>query len=180
MNPVQNPVVTGRVFDPFKLAGSGDALEGTLDVGGMPRLADRVATDRTQTPIHWRMEGSLDARSRPQLTVHVEGSLWLVCQRCMQPFPWALEHTTTVLLARDEDELERLDVEEAEVVLATPRMSAQELVEDELVLTVPFSPRHPEGECPAAADSLLKTEVNRPFAALDRKLAGLGSTETKE
>jgi len=26
----------------------------------------------------------------------------------------------------------------------------------------------------------LKTEANRPFAALDRKLAGLGSTETKE
>jgi uncharacterized metal-binding protein YceD (DUF177 family) len=71
-------------------------------------------------------------------------------------------------------------VEEAEVVLATARTSAQELVEDELVLTVPFAPRHPEGACPAIADALLKTEVNRPFAALDRKLAGLGSTETKE
>lgn len=178
MTSVQNSAVPARVFDPFKLAATGDWIGGVADVAMLPRLAERLAADRTQTPIRWRIEGSLDSRSRPQLTLHLQGSIWLVCQRCLQPFAWPLEHTTSVLLARDEAELERLDVDEAEVVLATPRMNAQELVEDELVLTVPFAPRHAEDECPAP--SVLKTEANRPFAALDRKLAGLGSSETKE
>ena len=61
---------------------------------------------------------------------------------------WPVSQRTEVLLAHDEGELERLDAEtEGEVVLADQQLDAATLVEVELLLTLPFAPRH-EGECP--------------------------------
>ncbi len=57
-----------------------------------------------------------------------------------------------VLLARDERELARLDEEdEHEVVLAASPLDAATLVEDELLLTLPFVPRCERAECARAA-----------------------------
>jgi uncharacterized protein len=53
-----------------------------------------------------------------------------------------------VLLARDERELAALDAgSESEVVLAEGSLDPLTLVEDELVLALPFAPRHAEGDC---------------------------------
>ena len=61
---------------------------------------------------------------------------------------WPVSQGTEVLLAHDEDELATLDAEtDGEVILADRPLDAATLVEDELVLTLPFAPRH-EGECP--------------------------------
>jgi len=52
------------------------------------------------------------------------------------------------LLARDEHELSRLDEDEsADGVLAIPNMDAMALIEDEIILSLPISPRHGESEC---------------------------------
>ena len=75
----------------------------------------------------------------------------LVCQRCLQPFAAIVEQSTELLLARSEAELARWDVDEIEVVLATERLDPLTLVEDELLLSLPFSPRHADGQCEAAS-----------------------------
>ena len=74
----------------------------------------------------------------------------MVCQRCLQPFVAIVDQSTELLLARSEAELAGMDAEEIEVVLATQRLDALTLVEDELLLSLPFSPRHPDSECAAS------------------------------
>ncbi|MGE5105443.1 MAG: YceD family protein [Betaproteobacteria bacterium] len=78
----------------------------------------------------------------------LRGSVSLTCQRCLAEFDWPIEQRSEVLLARDELELAALDAgSDSEVVLAEGSLDPLTLVEDELVLALPFAPRHPEGDC---------------------------------
>jgi uncharacterized protein len=59
-----------------------------------------------------------------------------------------LDLKTDILLARDENELSRFDEDDSvDGVLAVPEMDVLELIEDEIILSLPISARHPEGKC---------------------------------
>jgi uncharacterized protein len=137
-------------FDALKLSASGESLAGEVDAADLQRVADRLATDAGAAMLAWRLVGCRDGQGRPALRLTLAGSVPLVCQRCLQPFAAIVDQSTELLLARSEAELAHLDVEEIEVVLATERLDALTLVEDELLLSLPFSPRHPDGECAAS------------------------------
>lgn len=156
-------------FDAFELAETGGALAGEIDPGRLPRLAERVASGAgaSDARIAWRIVGSHDALGHPALRLVLQGTVVLVCQRCLRPLPLAVAQDTELLLARDEPELERLDAGEAEVVLASAALAARDLVEDELLLSLPFSPRHAEGECVVASlPARATTAAASPFAGL--------------
>jgi len=162
-----------RRFDALTLAAHGEALSGKVDVSQRPRVADRLAPQTISAPIAWQIAGARDALGRPMLAVTVDGDLPLVCQRCLQTFDAPIAQRSELLLARDDAELTRLDAEEAEVLLAAAQLDAMTLVEDEILLWLPFAPRQPEGQCPGdvAAGSgsdrapLVKA-MTTPFARL--------------
>jgi uncharacterized protein len=137
-------------FDALKLSASGESLAGAVDAKDLSRVADRLAEDAGPARIDWRLTGGTDGQRRPVLTLALAGSVPLLCQRCLKPFAARVDQSTELLLARSEAELTRLDAEELEVILATERIDPLALVEDELLLSLPFSPRHAEGECEAA------------------------------
>jgi uncharacterized protein len=135
-------------FDALRLAASRGSIEGTLDACSLPRLADLMLDEVDTAPIAFRIEGGTDAERRGALTVAIDGVLPLTCQRCLGRLDWPVAQRTELLLARDAAELARLDAEtEAEVILADAPLEPAALVEDELLLTVPYAPRH-EGNCP--------------------------------
>jgi len=85
---------------------------------------------------------------RPALAVELDGTVTLECQRCLGPVEWPIVQRTELLLARDEAEAARLDSQsESEVLIAAASLDTRTLVEDELVLVLPFVARHPEGSC---------------------------------
>jgi uncharacterized protein len=139
-------------FDALKLAAENETLSGVLDARALGRVVDRLAAGRGDARIEWRIEGGRDALRRPELVVAVEGRLPLVCQRCLQAFDVPVAQETHLLLARDDDELKMLDAEESEVVLASALLDARTLVEDELLLSLPFAPHHADGECPPGTE----------------------------
>jgi uncharacterized protein len=160
-------------FDALDLAARGEVLAGKVDVSRRPRLADRLAPKTISAPIAWQIAGARDTLDRPMLAVTVEGNLPLACQRCLQPFDAPIAQRSELLLARDDAELERLDAEEPEVLLAAAPLDAMTLVEDEILLWLPFAPRHPEGQCPsgvAAASGPARSPpvktMTSPFARL--------------
>ena len=135
-------------FDAFKLAARASSVSGSLDARRLPNVADSLAPGDDPVPIAWTVEGRRSAEGRPAISIDIEGDVPLVCQRCLAPMAWPVSQGTEVLLAHDEDELATLDAEtEGDVILADRPLDAATLVEDELVLTLPFAPRH-EGECP--------------------------------
>ena len=135
-------------FDAFKLAARASSVSGSLDARRLPNVADSLAPGDDPVPIAWAVEGRRSAEGRPAISIDIEGDVPLVCQRCLARMAWPVSQGTEVLLAHDEDELATLDAEtDGEVILADRPLDAATLVEDELVLTLPFAPRH-EGECP--------------------------------
>lgn len=136
-------------FDAFGLAGREQAIAGTVDAAALPRVADRLASGPAQ--IRWRISGMADASGRPALEVRLDGEVPLECQRCLRDFAWPVAQSTTLLLARDERELARLDADDAhEVIVAAAPLEALSLVEDELLLTLPFAPHCERPDCATA------------------------------
>ena len=137
-------------FDALRLARERGEVAGSVDPHELPRVADLLSDG--PAPIAWRIEGIADASGRLALRVALKGAVTLVCQRCLADFAWPIDQATEVLLARDESELAALDADSSvEVVLAQGPVDSLALVEDELVLALPFAPRHPDGECESAA-----------------------------
>jgi uncharacterized protein len=135
-------------FDAFGLAARDERLAGELDVMRQARIADRLAPTNVATRVAWTIAGGHDAAGRPTLSVAIEGNLPVICQRCLQPFALPVAQQTELLLARTQAELETLDAGEAEVVLAAAPLDALTLIEDEILLSLPFAPTHAEGQCP--------------------------------
>lgn len=101
------------------------------------------------------------------------GKATLPCQRCMQPMELALDSTTHVALILAEADAAEVP-EDLEPVLAREgRISAAELVEEELLLALPIVPLHEElRECavpasaPLVADEAPEHVTQRPFEGL--------------
>ena len=163
-------------FDALKLSASGESLAGEVDAADLPRVADRLATDAGAARLAWRLVGGRDAQGRPALTLTLAGSVPLVCQRCLQPFAAIVDQSTELLLARSESELARWDVDEIEVVLATERLDPLTLVEDELLLSLPFSPRHADGQCESASPMVTGQEMSQSRASPFGQLGELKKT----
>ena len=131
-------------FDAFKLVARGGELTGTIDPALLPRLGEQVADEGGS--VAWRIRGGDDGQGRPALTVTVEGDVPVTCQRCLRTMRQPVAQETVLLLARNEAEVVRLDeASEREVILASAPIEALAVVEDELLLSLPFAPRHEQG-----------------------------------
>ena len=141
----RNKGLPGR-FDALRLARERAVVEGSVDAHELPRVADLLSEGPAS--IEWRIEGTADPSGRPALRITLKGAMTLVCQRCLDGLAWPVDQATEVLIARDEAELAALDADSSlEVVLAQGPIDPLALVEDELVLALPFAPRHPDAEC---------------------------------
>jgi uncharacterized protein len=130
-------------FDAFRLAATHGELKGSIEPGKLQRLDDRLADPSASGRIGWSIRGAADEQGRPAITVSIDGTVSLQCQRCLGLLQQPVQQSTTLLLARDEADLVHLDeVSEHEVVLANAPLDPVALVEDELLLTLPFAPRH--------------------------------------
>ncbi len=150
--------LSAESFDAFRAVDRHEVRTGTLDAHDLPRVIDHLAfeegkPDDLEAPVTWTLTGGRSADGRAALTLQLTGTLPLTCQRCLQTMDWPLEHSSVLLLARNEAEVEALDAaSEQEVVLAADPVDPHALIEDELLLTIPFVPRHP-GSCPPVVEA---------------------------
>jgi uncharacterized protein len=170
-------------FDAFDVARRGATLSGTADVASMPRVVDMLSVAQgsggDSAKVSWRITGTGDPQGRPALSIDLYGSVPLECQRCMQPFQWPVEQHTTLLLARDERELEMLDADDdtLEVILADAPQKTLTLIEDEVLLLLPFAPRCERPGC--GGEPLHSHDPNMPGPSAFAALAGLKNSDAK-
>jgi uncharacterized protein len=160
------------VIDGYDFAAAGATLRGTWAVGDFPRLRDKVASSAGM--IDYKVEGVHDELGRAALRVTINGTLQLTCQRCLEPLDFAVRVDTTLVLARSEAEIEALpdDASEPERVVAGKEMPVGEMLEDELLLAVPYAPRHER--CEALGKSATEG-ADSPFADLKSLLGAAGT-----
>ena len=168
-------------FDAYDLVRRRASYTGRFDAAALARASDQLAPESGPAEISWRIAGLIDPSGRPALEIRVDGSVPLVCQRCLQTFAWPVAQCTTVLLARDERELAALDAEdEHEVILAAAPLDAATLAEDELLLTLPFAPRCERVECAQSAVAGATDTAARAPAPAFAALAAIKSGGAKK
>ncbi len=135
-------------FDAFRLARERGSLQGEFDAAASERLYDWLAPG--EAPITWSITGTTDSLGRPAIAIELGGAVPLECQRCLATMTWPVQQRTLTLLAMSEAEGDVLDEgSEEEVLVASGPLDALALVEDELLLSLPYAPVHADGECKA-------------------------------
>ncbi|MFC3111136.1 YceD family protein [Undibacterium arcticum] len=159
MNPV--------VIDSLEFCRVNERREGRIAVADLPRLgADCVDSSGE---LAWSLQGGTGRLDFAQLTLAVSGTVQLMCQRCLTPFAHEIAAESVLMLAKDEeraDEMdELLDDDTIDVIVASKTLNVPDLVEDEALLALPFSPKHEV--CPDVTRlEVLKSKKESPFAAL--------------
>lgn len=143
--------------DTWKLARERGSVEGNIDAHRLARVADLLAPG--PAVLAWRVSGAADEEGLCALEIELAGKVMLTCQRCLGRLEWPVQVRRLVLLASSEAALEALDAgTDAEVVLAGVPLDPLELVEDELVLALPFAPRHADNACAVPADAAARRQ----------------------
>ena len=171
-------------FNPRKLdveafAAQAASLEGDWPAHSLSRLANAAAPEVPAADwpmIHWTLTGEKREPRRgvveTWLNLQASATAALTCQRCLQPVQEQLNLSRWFQFVRDEDEAAALDIDSEDDVLALSRsFDAIELIEDELLLSLPLVPRHEI--CPVPLSQLVDDlphaqddERPNPFAAL--------------
>ena len=126
---------------------------GFLAIIDMPRLAREVASINPGDGFAWEMETHFEDSpgSEPLqiLDLVLNGRLHLVCQRCLQDCAVDLEEKRRFVLVASEAEADNypLEDEEQEPLVASQHFNLLETIEDEVLLSLPLIPKHPEGFC---------------------------------
>lgn len=152
------------VIDTLEFARGEQALTGTVPVADLARLDDILF--EKQGAISYELQGRRDERNRALLDLRLKGELALQCQRCLGPLEHTLDVTNTLLVVPpgvqlDEDDLQ--DPDAPDVIEANPGAAVAELVEEEVLLSLPLAPRHPEGTC--------ENRINQSDGARDKPSA---------
>jgi len=153
------------VIDGFEFATAGATQEGTLPLSSFPRLQDLLVSNAGD--ITYAIRGVRDQRGRPSLRLSVRGRLPLRCQRCLGPLAHEVHADALLVLAASQAEIdaEPAGVDAPDRVIAGKDMAVRDLVEDELILALPYAPRHEGCEAwPEAVDGA--DRAASPFAGL--------------
>ena len=154
----QQPVIDG-----FEFASAGATQQGVWPLADFPRLRDMIATAAGE--VAYELSGVRDERGRPALRLQVRGTLPLRCQRCLETMAFEVHTDETLVLAATLEEIhdEPADAHGPNRIVAGREMSLRDLIEDELILAVPYAPRHEDCEVGGQAE---RTDKVSPFAGL--------------
>ena len=171
-------------FDALGLSARRGEIAGSVDAYDLDRVEDRLGDEDGMVPptaVEYRITGGTDALGRAVLKMALDGAVPLECQRCLRVFEWPVAYRTSLLLARDEQELAYLDDnDEREVLLASAPLDPLEIVEDELLLSLPYVPRCTRPDC-AATDASGGDEATAAPSAFEqlKALKGGGKPPSK-
>jgi len=160
-----------RQADFRKLVAAGARIRGSIALDELSRIRAELVEPGGEAKV--ALEFRVDDEGHRVVEGRVDTELVLQCQRCLGPMHFPVAADVRIALVWSEDEIVALPQRVDGVVVGEGPSDLYELVEEELLLAIPFAPRHPEGECTAdgAGDSGMQVPAGvgeSPFAVLTR------------
>jgi uncharacterized protein len=159
------------VIDAFEFCRLRERRSGDVPVSELSRLA--VETIDKSGMIHWSLEGGSDMLGRLMLTLSVSGAVKLVCQRCLTPMDFKIASMASLVLATDEVSADEIDAslnedDPFDVIVGSKSLNVADLIEDEALLEIPFSPKHEVCPDPLKQANVQETKKVSPFDVLKK------------
>jgi uncharacterized protein len=156
------------VIDAFEFCQVKDCREGDIAVADLPRLATDTVDRAGQ--VSWVLQGGIDRSGHSRLNLSVSATVHLMCQRCLTPLAYKVASESTLILAKDEagiDEIEAMLPDDSiDVIAGGQSLNVAELIEDEVLLAIPQSPKHEVCPDQAALEALKGAKKPSPFDVL--------------
>ncbi|TCM68037.1 uncharacterized protein EC844_10619 [Acinetobacter calcoaceticus] len=168
-------------IEPFKWAEQGFSWSGTLPLSSFARTAREAFGSLESQVMQIDCKLSMDTYHRiVWLDGHVEARVPMECQRCLESVEIALASDFHLALVDDESLIERLDEDADFIVLgeseattkgdfSTPAtVNLLSLIEDELLLLMPLSPKHDvcEHKHQPVEEEIVEEKRDNPFDVL--------------
>lgn len=163
-------------------------IEGLLALEKLTRAADILADKEGQLQASLSFSTTEDGIKRIRGSISAQVNA--VCQRCLHPVEVAVEDQINLVMAMDDEKArlleQRLDKDVDLWVSDAEKISIAELLEDQLILSLPIASYHELAQCRALGygneqgdESELVTEAAaKPFAVLAQLLDN--KSETKD
>ena len=152
---------------------------GFLGIPDMPRVADEASAAHKGDGFDWSVESffenSLGSEPHQILELGLKGRLQLVCQRCLQDCAVELDEKRRFILVLTDAEADTYPIEDEEVepLVVNQHFNLLETIEDEILLSLPLIPKHPDGFCEPHASTFgdegeeeVSNERENPFNIL--------------
>ena len=147
---------------------------GFLGIWDLPRVAEGASTVEAGDGFHWKLEtyfeDSPGSLPRQFMNLELKGQIHLVCQRCLKDCPAELSEVRRFALVGSEHEADAFPIEDdqQEPLVASQHFDVLGTIEDEILLSLPLIPKHPEGVCEAHASAF--GEDAGKSAALEKRV----------
>ncbi len=128
-------------------------LSGELTLDKMPRLVGLLqsAEGSVRASLRFRQRGD----GGLALTLEYEATVQLLCQRCLEPYGERIANRVELALVEEGAAAGSLPKGCEPVELDQGRLLPASLIEDELIVSIPFAPKHGRVEdCGSLADDL--------------------------
>lgn len=154
-----------------KLAAAGSALAGVIKLQSMPRLCAVLASESGQAEVS--IELGMSAERLRVMEGSARAQVLCICQRCLGEMELALEARFALAMIWGDQDPGALPSRFDALVVGAEPADLFGIVEDELLLALPFAPCHEDTGCNERllAESLEPAPATENAGALGRALA---------
>ena len=158
--------------DPYKFADQEKEINATLDLEYLDRFRQELASDKGEIVCSIKGDRVEDTRIT-LLELSLKGEVELICQGCLEPFPYQIDHQVIIYPVYSEERMETVPDDGDPVLVDDDGLDLKSVVEDELILSLPPVALYGEckdmdafeiGELPQ--ESIEEAEKDNPFNAL--------------
>lgn len=148
-----------RMLDPVKSAQKKLSYDGILTSSALSRLSEAavLVNDQADALIHC----DFDKQGLVTLTGSVKANVEVECQRCNSPMPLSIDIELSYALARSEEQAEELpSYYDAMYRDEDGETDIWQIIEDELLLSLPIVPMHDPEVCSVKTENLSWGEID--------------------
>jgi uncharacterized protein len=184
------------IIDAFDFARQGREASGSMPLVRFSRAAEGLPMQPRDPSgdVRWSVRGEMGKHGGRQgemlLHLHIQANPVVICQRCMEPFAYPIDVAVSLHLVKSEAQLDvnygddtsdeqddesdgesNEEPDAPEKIVGSRRFDLLAQVEDELILSIPYVPRHEVCPgAPAKTDAGEPIPVKRPspFAVLEK------------
>ncbi len=155
--------------DHKKLAVESARLEGVMALGRFARFSDYLAS--RQGDVRIKLQFSRGEGRRTLIVGELSADVSVTCQYCLEPVTVSVASSIDVLVVDSTVALLELPQDQDGLVCETERLILTDVLEDELIVSLPMVPKHANGGCLDISGYRDEGEpggdTHRPFAGLE-------------
>ncbi|MEN8762202.1 MAG: YceD family protein [Thiogranum sp.] len=154
-------------IEPVGLADVGRSFRGEVPVSQLERLLPSLSS--ADGVLKVQLDFRLDERCIRTLKGTIEGTVGLVCQRCLQALRLPLDLVFRLGIVTSEADIDRLPDGYEPLLVSGEPLRTFDVVEDEVMLALPAYPLHEGGQtCVMAYENPPLPVKDNPFSILEK------------